>query len=130
MELQGTQTHAPGVVVGGRYELRGVLGRGAMAEVRPFPQEDLGPLAHAILHESPPPLVALRPDVPPGVAATIERTMARDPAWRFDRANAMRAALVGASVGPAPVRPATRVMTAPLPAMTACTPRRRAAGAV
>ena len=39
--------------------------------------------------------------------------MARDPGWRFGSADEMRAALAG-RIGP-PVRPATRVMAAPLP---------------
>jgi serine/threonine protein kinase len=102
----------------------GVVGYEALTGRRPFPQEDLGPLAHAILHESPPPLAALRPDVPPGLGSAIERAMARDPAWRFDQANAMRAALVGPNPAPIPVRPPTRVMTAPLPALTGYTPAR------
>lgn len=96
----------------------GVVGYEALSGRRPFPQEDLGPLARAILHESPPPLAALRPDLPPGLVDTIERAMARDPAWRFDQAGAMAAALVGAPVVPAPARPRTRVMTAPVPAYT------------
>jgi serine/threonine protein kinase len=102
----------------------GVVGYEALTGRRPFPQEDLGPLAHAILHEPPSPLAALRPDVPPALAAATERAMTRDPAWRFDQANAMRAALVGPDVGPSPVRPPTRVMTAPLPALTGYTPAR------
>jgi serine/threonine protein kinase len=93
----------------------GVVGYEALAGRRPFPQEELGALAHAILHESPTPLGALRPDVPPPLAAAIERAMARDPAWRFDQANAMRAALAGQAPEPVPVRPPTRVMEAPLP---------------
>jgi hypothetical protein len=48
--------------------------------------------------------------------------MARDPAWRFDQANAMRAALVGTNPAPIPVGPPTRVMQAPLPALTTYTP--------
>jgi serine/threonine-protein kinase len=48
--------------------------------------------------------------------------MARDPAWRFDDAVAMRAALVGPHPSALPVRPGTRVMTAPLPALTGYTP--------
>jgi serine/threonine-protein kinase len=100
----------------------GVVGYEALTARRPFPQEDLGPLAHAILHESPPPIAAQLPDVPPGLATAIERAMARDPAWRFDYANAMRAALVGTYPPSIPVRAATRVMQAPLPALTGYTP--------
>jgi len=82
----------------------GVVGYEALTGRRPFPQEDLGPLAHAILHESPQPLAAQRPDVPPGLATPIERAMARDPGWRFGDANEMRAAMVGPSP-PASARP-------------------------
>ena len=99
----------------------GVVGYEALTGRRPFPQEDLGPLAHAILHESPPPLAAQRPDVPQGLATPIERAMARDPAWRFGDANAMRAAMVGPSAPPVPVRPPTRVMEAPPPALMSYT---------
>jgi serine/threonine protein kinase len=74
----------------------GVLGYKALTGRRPFPQEDVGALAHAILHESPPSLAALCPDALPGLAAAIVRAMARDPAWRFDQATSMRAALSGA----------------------------------
>ncbi|MEE6138884.1 serine/threonine-protein kinase [Mycobacterium sp. 050128] len=111
----------PATVADDLYAL-GVVGYEAMTARRPFPQEDLGPLAHAILHESPPPIAALRPDVPPNLAATVERAMARDPAWRFEHANAMRAALTGVFPLPSPVRVPTRVMQAPLPALTGYTP--------
>ncbi|OBI56760.1 serine/threonine-protein kinase [Mycobacterium sp. E787] len=110
-------TAKPATVADDLYSV-GVVGYEALSGRRPFPQEDLGPLAHAILYESPPPLAALRPGLPPGLIDTIERAMARDPAWRFDQADAMRAAMVGAPVVPAPVRPPTRVMTAPVPAYT------------
>lgn len=110
-------TGKPATVADDLYAV-GVVGYEALSGRRPFAQEDLGPLAHAILHESPPPLASLRPDLPPGLVDTIERAMARDPAWRFDQAKAMGAALVGAPVVPAPVRPRTRVMTAPVPAYT------------
>ena len=55
----------------------------------------------------------LRPDVDTALASVIERAMARDPGWRFGSANEMRAALAS-RIG-APVRPATRVLAAPLP---------------
>jgi serine/threonine protein kinase len=111
----------PGTAADDLYSV-GVVGYEALTGRRPFPQEELGPLAHAILRESPPPLAALRPDVPPGLGTAIERAMARDPAWRFDEANAMRAALAGPFPPSIPVRPGTRVMTAPLPALTGYTP--------
>jgi serine/threonine-protein kinase len=74
----------------------GAVGYEALTGRRPFPQEDPGALAHAILHDTPPPLTWLRPDVPSTLATAIERAMARDPARRFDQADAMRAALIGA----------------------------------
>jgi len=74
----------------------GVVGYEALTGRRPFPHEDLRALARAILHESTPSLAALCPDAPPGLAIAIERAMAREPAQRFDQANAMRAALLGA----------------------------------
>lgn len=114
-------TSKPATVLDDLYAV-GVVGYEALTGRRPFPQEDLGALARAILQESPPPLAALRPDVPPPLAAAIERAMARDPAVRFDQAAAMRAALVGA---PPPVMPTgTRVMEAPPPAVLTYTPAR------
>jgi serine/threonine-protein kinase len=100
----------------------GVVGYEALAGRRPFPQEELGAVAHAILYESPPPLVALRPDVPPVLATSIERAMARDPARQFHRADAMRAALAGAHPAIESVRPPTLVMETPVPALRTYTP--------
>jgi serine/threonine protein kinase len=88
----------------------GVVGYEALTGRRAFPQENMGELVRAISDGVPPPLTALRPDVDPALAAVIERAMARDPGWRFGSAEEMRAALAGRFV-----RPATRVMAAPLP---------------
>lgn len=112
-------TSKPATVFDDLYAV-GVVGYEALTGRRPFPQEDLGALAHAILNESPPPLAALRPDVPPALAAAIERAMARDPARRFDQAVAMRAALFGAA--PAVMPTGTRVMEVPPPAVLTYTP--------
>jgi serine/threonine protein kinase len=94
----------------------GAVGYEALTGRRAFPQENLAELARAISEGVPPPLTALRPDADPALAAAIERAMAHDPGWRFGCADEMRAALAGPA-GPAgpPVRPATRVMAAPLP---------------
>jgi serine/threonine protein kinase len=94
----------------------GVVGYEALAGRQAFPQENLAELARAVAEDTPPPLTMLRPDVDPALASVIERAMARDPAWRFGSADEMRAALAG-RIG-APVRPATRVMAAPLPDAT------------
>ncbi len=71
----------------------GVMGYEALTGRRPFLHDNIGALAQAILHEQPPPIPMLRPDVDPALAAVIERAMARDPALRFPSARAMRAAL-------------------------------------
>ncbi len=106
-------TSKPATVLDDLYAV-GVVGYEALTGRRPFPQEDLGALAHAILREAPPPVAALRPDVPPPLAAAIERAMARDLALRFDQAGAMRAALAGRAPAARPT--GTRVMEAPVAA--------------
>ncbi|OBA82503.1 protein kinase [Mycobacterium sp. 1164966.3] len=106
----------PATVADDLYSV-GVVGYEALTGRRPFPQKELVPLAHAILHETPPPLAVLRPDLPEALISAIERAMAREPAHRFDDANAMRAALGSTSPVPIPVRPATRVMEVPPPAV-------------
>ncbi|RUP04891.1 MAG: serine/threonine protein kinase [Mycobacterium sp.] len=91
----------------------GVVGYEALTGRRPFPQQQFAALANAILHESPPPVAALRPDVRPELAAVFERAMTRNPAQRFYQADAMREALNAPAPRPAPVRPATLVMPTP-----------------
>jgi serine/threonine protein kinase len=60
----------------------GVVGYEALTGRPPFPDE------------SPLPVSQLRPDVPPGLSAVIERAIAREPARRFSQAEEMRAALI------------------------------------
>jgi serine/threonine protein kinase len=92
----------------------GVVGYEALTGHKAFPQENLAALARAIAEDVPQPLAILRPDVEPGLAATIERAMARDSQWRFLSAEEMRAALNGAPQ-PGSTRPPTRVLAEPLP---------------
>ncbi|ORW97715.1 protein kinase [Mycobacterium sp. IEC1808] len=112
---------APATVADDLYAV-GVVGYEALAGHRPFPQENMGALARAILHDRPPPLALLRPDVDSALITAIERAMAPDPRQRFGRAEEMRGALHGrgaAVVGmpvAAPPRPPTKVLEAPLPA--------------
>ncbi|MDG5483353.1 serine/threonine-protein kinase [Mycolicibacterium gadium] len=83
----------------------GVVGYEALTGQKPFPQEDIMPLAHAIVEGRPPPLKDLRPDIDPVLADVIERAMSPDPLRRFGSADAMRRALDGeaiALVGPVP----------------------------
>ncbi|MFV8320942.1 serine/threonine-protein kinase [Mycobacterium sp. 23] len=91
----------------------GVVGYEALTGRRPFPQQAFGALAHAILHESPPPIAALRPDVRPELAAAFERAMTRRSSERFYQAGAMRAALNVPAPRAAPIPVRTRVMPAP-----------------
>ncbi len=92
----------------------GVVGYEALSGRKPFPQENLVALARAIAEDAPPPLHAVRGDVEPVLATTIERAMSRDPRWRFSSAEAMRAALAGVPQAVSG-RPPTRVLDVPLP---------------
>ncbi|MGA5466933.1 protein kinase domain-containing protein [Mycobacterium sp. NPDC050041] len=78
----------------------GVVGYEALAGRKPFDQEDIAPLARAIVEEQPTPLTQLRPDLDPSLAQVVERAMSRDPRQRFASADAMLAALTGKAVPP------------------------------
>ncbi|OBJ57175.1 protein kinase, partial [Mycobacterium sp. 1423905.2] len=100
----------------------GVVGYEALTGRRPFPQEEFGPLAQAILHGAAPPLAAIRPDIPRQLTDVIDRAMTQDPARRFYEATTMRTALNDANSAPVAVRPATRVMEVPPPVLRTYTP--------
>lgn len=110
---------APASVVDDLYAV-GVMGYEALTGQRPFPQENPAALLHAILDAPPPPISAVRPDVDPALAATIDGAMARDANQRFTSAEHMRAALMGApsalptSAPAAAPRPATKILAEPL----------------
>lgn len=96
----------------------GVLGYEALTGRRPFDSDNPAAMVHAILDRAPVPIAVARPDVDPTLAVVLETAMARDPAQRFPEAATMQAALAGQApptVRLAAGRPATRVMTAPLP---------------
>lgn len=93
----------------------GVVGYEALTGRKPFLQQEVPALAHAILTEQPPPVRVLRPDTEPTLSAVIERAMARDPARWFSNAHQMRAALAGANPVTVSARPPTRMLTVPLP---------------
>jgi serine/threonine protein kinase len=83
----------------------GVVGYEALTGRKPFSQEDIMPLAQAIIEGCPPPVKELRPDIDPALADVIERAMSPDPLRRFGSADAMRRALIGekiALVSPVP----------------------------
>ena len=60
----------------------GVVLYEALAGSKPFAGDTPVAVANAVLNDVPPRLAALRPDVDPGLAAAVERAMARDPAAR------------------------------------------------
>jgi serine/threonine protein kinase len=99
-----------------------VVGYEALTGRKPFPEEDVAPLARAIIEKQAPPLARLRPDVEPSLALVIERAMSRDLSHRFPNADAMRAQLtsgggrMAASTVPviSPSRPSTRMLSTPL----------------
>ena len=100
----------------------GVLGYEALTGRKPFVEEDIAPLAQAILEARPPRLRDLRCDVEPRLAEVIERAMSPEPSHRFATAEAMLAALGVARrpwETPAPIaigssaRPLTRPIQSP-----------------
>ena len=99
----------------------GAVGYEALTGRMPFPQTEPAALLRAIAQHDLPPLLMMRPDVDPVLAAVIDRSMALNPADRFPSAQAMLAALNS-------VRPPTRVLTSPLagarPPMTGAIPPR------
>jgi eukaryotic-like serine/threonine-protein kinase len=96
----GTMAYLPSDRIAGRpatpsddlYAL-GVVAYEALTARRAYPQENLTALADAIAAGQLAPLSTLRPDIDPALATTIERSMARDPRWRFASADQMRASL-------------------------------------
>jgi serine/threonine-protein kinase len=84
------------------------------------PFDDPTPLVVALAHvqRTPPPLAAQRPDLPPAVAAVVERALAKDPPARFATAGDLAAALAAAWTPPAPsihTRPTTVTPAVPAP---------------
>jgi eukaryotic-like serine/threonine-protein kinase len=55
----------------------------ALAGTPPFNAESMPQIVTRILHTPAPPLGDARPDLPPAVAAVVERCLAKDPAGRF-----------------------------------------------
>ncbi|WP_454792616.1 serine/threonine-protein kinase [Mycolicibacterium lutetiense] len=89
----------------------GVLGYEALTGRRPFARDHPLATMRAVVDEAPMPIGMLRPDVDPALVQALERAMARDPAYRFADAAAMRAALHAAPSAPS----ATLMLPAPLP---------------
>lgn len=103
----------------------GVLGYEALTGRRPFESDNPAAMVHAILDRAPVPIAVARPDVDPTLAVALGTAMARDPAQRFPDAAAMQAALTGQAPPTArfaAARPATKVLTTPLPPVPAPPP--------
>ena len=106
--LHGTAAYlAPEQIEGGAPDARsdvyalGLVAYELLAGRRPFETEHWVAAATQRLVRDPEPLTALRPDVPPDVAAAVCRALARDPADRFHTALAFAAALSAALAEPA-----------------------------
>lgn len=103
----GTMAYLPADRIAGRpatpsddlYAL-GVCAYEALTARRAYPQDNLSALADAIGAGQLTPLSSLRPDLDPALVTTIERSMARDPRWRFATAAQMRASLDAPSQPP------------------------------
>lgn len=78
----------------------GVLLYESLSGRKPFDAESPLALAHAIQNQRPEPLRELRPDVPEGVVAVVERAMEKDPRRRFADASEM-ARVLGQTPAPA-----------------------------
>ncbi len=79
----------------------GVMLYEALAGTKPYTGPSPLALARAVEAGRPTPLHSLRPDAPPDLVAVIERAMEKEPTRRFATADAMAAALTGASPAPA-----------------------------
>jgi len=93
---------SPEQVLGERVDPRsdlyslGVVGFFALSGELPFVgQDDMAVLARHV-SEPPPPLASVAPGVPPRLAATIDRCLAKDPGARFPNGAALADALAGA----------------------------------
>jgi serine/threonine-protein kinase len=64
-----------------------------LSGVRPFVHADVASLARRIMDEPPPPLSSRVPDIDPGLVALIERGLAKEPAARWQTAEALAKAL-------------------------------------
>jgi eukaryotic-like serine/threonine-protein kinase len=118
---------AHGEEVGPRADLYGlgVVTYQALSGRLPYEAQSLTELALKQQREAPPLLNHLNPDVPPQLAAAVDRALALDPRDRFASAEEMRQALADGArgVGPLPDEDATHVLGAQT-APTSVSPRR------
>lgn len=94
---------------------------------RPFDAPYEAALLYAVLHEDPPPLAGLRPDVPEALAAVVARLLAKRPADRFATADEAAVAIGASLTERVPTAPAAS-HRAPVRRRWASTPWRWRAG--
>lgn len=63
---------------------------------KPFAATDLVELMHKVLYEAPPPLESLRPGLPVQLNGVVQKSLARNPADRFQTAESFATALIAA----------------------------------
>jgi eukaryotic-like serine/threonine-protein kinase len=87
----------------------------------PFKGDSQYSLMTAHLNDVPPEPITLRGDLPPGLNVIIMMAIAKDPANRFQSADAVRAALSSVPVSPLPASSTTAVTPTPKPSSGATT---------
>jgi serine/threonine-protein kinase len=102
-----------GAMVDGRSDLfsLGCVIYELLAGVRAFTGGNYADMIYHLIHEPHRPLAEQRADIPPGLAAVVDRALAKSPDQRFENAAAMAAALRG--VGDDAVPPAAANGEAP-----------------
>jgi serine/threonine-protein kinase len=121
-QAQGQQVEAPS----DQYSLAVVAYEMLSGQV-PFDADSTMALLYKIIHEPPPPICAVRPDLPVAVQEVFNRALAKNPAERYPTVSAFVSALEGALGGQAvpTFRATTGWPTATTPSGAPTTPRRR-----
>ncbi|MBC8161505.1 MAG: serine/threonine protein kinase [Roseiflexaceae bacterium] len=105
----------------------GVVSYEMLAGTRPFEADTPMGVLYKHLHQPPPSLVAVRPDLPPGVAQAIGRALAKEPVQRYASASQFARALAESWHGaPAALHSAPTMAWAP-PTPIAAPPLNQAA---
>ena len=120
--LLGTAKYlAPEQVTGAKIDPRsdlyslGVVLFEALTGSVPFRADTDAATALARLHQDPPPVRQLRPNVPPELEAIVAKLMARDPDGRFPRASALHEALIRLRANNLPTAPPSSFAPSPNP---------------